>query len=304
MNKAIGDKAAITFALGLYQALGAGRTIEDAYKLGCVQIKLQGVPEHLTPVLIKKGQAESPYEAHKPKSAKENSQTPGKVVVRLVFNKGGLVIKEEQELKASLVEALFAAENLVPVTFDVILEPLEVVERCIKSIESGEASPKNRIVKVDLQRQAKALEIKHKVAILALSLSLLPPLRHYFVSVDDLIENLHGLARMSLDFQCDESANSLSLDIFRKDDPKLRTVIWIDEPEQEQIKTHSESNNMLAALLGCDLFDLPRKTRFGKAIPAITLTIAFEAIRTDQDIHDLFDLSKVFDLYSWSVGLR
>lgn len=55
MNQAIGDKAAIAFAIGFYQALGAGRTIEEAYKLGCVQIRLQSIPEHLTPVLIKKG---------------------------------------------------------------------------------------------------------------------------------------------------------------------------------------------------------------------------------------------------------
>lgn len=54
MNKAIGDKAAIAFTLGFYQALGAGRTIEDAYIFGCVQIRLQDIPEHLTPVLIKK----------------------------------------------------------------------------------------------------------------------------------------------------------------------------------------------------------------------------------------------------------
>jgi tetratricopeptide (TPR) repeat protein len=54
MNQAIGDKAAIAFAIGFYQALGAGRTIEDAYKLGCVQIQLQGIPEHLTPVLLKR----------------------------------------------------------------------------------------------------------------------------------------------------------------------------------------------------------------------------------------------------------
>ncbi len=56
MNTEIGDKAAIAFALGFYQALGAARTIEDAYKLGCVQIRLQGISEHLTPVLIKKRQ--------------------------------------------------------------------------------------------------------------------------------------------------------------------------------------------------------------------------------------------------------
>lgn len=54
MNQAIGDKAAIAFAVGFYQALGGGRSIEDAYKFGCVQIRLQSIPEHLTPVLITK----------------------------------------------------------------------------------------------------------------------------------------------------------------------------------------------------------------------------------------------------------
>lgn len=54
MNRAVGDKAAIAFAIGFYQALGAGRTIEEAYELGCVQIRLQGIPEHLTPVLVQK----------------------------------------------------------------------------------------------------------------------------------------------------------------------------------------------------------------------------------------------------------
>ena len=54
MNEAISDKAAIAFSIGFYQALGAGRVIEDAYKLGCIQIRLQGVPEHLTPILIRK----------------------------------------------------------------------------------------------------------------------------------------------------------------------------------------------------------------------------------------------------------
>jgi hypothetical protein len=54
MNSAIGDEAAIAFTVGFYQALGAGRTIEEAHKLGCVQIRLQGIPEHLTPILVRK----------------------------------------------------------------------------------------------------------------------------------------------------------------------------------------------------------------------------------------------------------
>ena len=54
MNKAIGDQAAIAFAVGFYKALGANKTVEQAYKFGCVEIRLQGIPEHLTPVLLKK----------------------------------------------------------------------------------------------------------------------------------------------------------------------------------------------------------------------------------------------------------
>jgi hypothetical protein len=54
MNKEIGDKAAIKFATGFYNALGAGESVEFAYKLGCNVIQLDGIPENLTPVLKKK----------------------------------------------------------------------------------------------------------------------------------------------------------------------------------------------------------------------------------------------------------
>jgi len=51
MNQAIGDQAAIEFAIGFYDGLLAGRAIEQAYQLGCNAIQLAGIPEHLTPVL-------------------------------------------------------------------------------------------------------------------------------------------------------------------------------------------------------------------------------------------------------------
>ena len=54
MNDVIGDKAAIAFAVGFYKALGANRSIEDAYKFGCVEIRLQGIAEHLKPVIYEK----------------------------------------------------------------------------------------------------------------------------------------------------------------------------------------------------------------------------------------------------------
>lgn len=51
MNKAIGDTAAIEFAVAFYDALGAGETITFAYKLACNAIQLSGIPENLTPIL-------------------------------------------------------------------------------------------------------------------------------------------------------------------------------------------------------------------------------------------------------------
>lgn len=54
MKKEIGDIAAIEFAVGFYDAIGAGRPIEFAYEFGCAAIRLAGIPEELTPVLKKK----------------------------------------------------------------------------------------------------------------------------------------------------------------------------------------------------------------------------------------------------------
>ena len=51
MKQAIGDEAALKFATGFYDALGAGRPIDIAFKSGCSAIHMEGIPEHLTPVL-------------------------------------------------------------------------------------------------------------------------------------------------------------------------------------------------------------------------------------------------------------
>jgi hypothetical protein len=54
MSKAIGDQAAIKFATGFYDAIGAGKSVETAYKFGCNAIQLENIPEHLTPRLRKR----------------------------------------------------------------------------------------------------------------------------------------------------------------------------------------------------------------------------------------------------------
>jgi len=54
MRGAIGDAAAIEFAVAFYDALGAGEEIEFAYKLACNTIQLPGTQQHLTPILKSK----------------------------------------------------------------------------------------------------------------------------------------------------------------------------------------------------------------------------------------------------------
>lgn len=51
-NKAIGDRAAIEFAIGFYDGLGAGRPIDFAFRLGRSAIAMEGLNEELTPVLV------------------------------------------------------------------------------------------------------------------------------------------------------------------------------------------------------------------------------------------------------------
>jgi len=53
MSHAVGDRAAILFTAGFYEALGASRSYEDAYKFGCVALATEGIPEDLSPVLKK-----------------------------------------------------------------------------------------------------------------------------------------------------------------------------------------------------------------------------------------------------------
>ncbi|KYC37027.1 hypothetical protein WA1_46130 [Scytonema hofmannii PCC 7110] len=51
MSQTINDRAAIDFAKGFYDALGAGKSYEFAYKFGCHAIALQGISELEAPVL-------------------------------------------------------------------------------------------------------------------------------------------------------------------------------------------------------------------------------------------------------------
>ncbi len=61
MHKAVGDDAALEFAVAFYDALGAGESIEFAYDIGCNAIEMAGIEEeHLIPKLIRRQNTSSP----------------------------------------------------------------------------------------------------------------------------------------------------------------------------------------------------------------------------------------------------
>lgn len=54
MSKAVPDKAALAFAIGFYRAIGAGKDIEFAFRLGVNSIQLEGIQGYDIPKLLKK----------------------------------------------------------------------------------------------------------------------------------------------------------------------------------------------------------------------------------------------------------
>ena len=62
MHQEVESDAAIAFAVGFYDALGAGRNIEFAFDLACNSIQIEGVDKSPMPILIQKGQVQAGLE--------------------------------------------------------------------------------------------------------------------------------------------------------------------------------------------------------------------------------------------------
>jgi len=54
MRREIRDKVAIEFIVGFYDALGAGKTVEEAFKFGLNAIQMMSLHDHLIPILKKR----------------------------------------------------------------------------------------------------------------------------------------------------------------------------------------------------------------------------------------------------------
>lgn len=98
MNQAIGDKAAITFAVAFYDALGAGESYEFAFELAKTALQLAGIPEDQTPVLKHNPNLQIASE-NSQLSESEPASTSGKLADKIgVVIQGGTVSIENLNL--------------------------------------------------------------------------------------------------------------------------------------------------------------------------------------------------------------
>ena len=76
MTNAMGDRAAIEFAVGFYDALGYGHPVPFAYKVGLSAIALEGIDEVTIPILkIRKGLAKEADDAPKPPTSESATKS-------------------------------------------------------------------------------------------------------------------------------------------------------------------------------------------------------------------------------------
>ncbi len=117
MRKEIKDKAAVGFAVGFYDGLGAGKSVEEAFKFGCnaIQQMFPDLPEHLIPVLKRKKGLEKQNNGVE-KITKRKKQ---KVNIRICIETTGDIFDTQVSLDArtSVVKNRLIRELIIPKIF-------------------------------------------------------------------------------------------------------------------------------------------------------------------------------------------
>ena len=114
--RTVGDRAAIEFAVGFYDALGAGRSYEDAFEFGCTSIDLEGLSSTETPVL---------------KSRKSNTDTiPTPTSSQRIFISYKRNVEPDEPVATQVYQALSQQHNVF------IDHRLLVGTRWVESIET------------------------------------------------------------------------------------------------------------------------------------------------------------------------
>lgn len=159
MSQAIGDRAAIEYAVSFYDAVGGGRDFEFAHKLGCSAIELMGIDEALTPVLLQRGNAPVPAAPEPPVPVVEpDSGSSGDVQAAPIF----ISYKRDVEPDERVAKAIHAAlstdhDVFIDQTMPVGTRWMERIDAEIKRSQFmvvllSEASVQSEMVMLELEK--------------------------------------------------------------------------------------------------------------------------------------------------------
>ncbi|MEL6128429.1 MAG: AAA-like domain-containing protein [Cyanobacteria bacterium J06627_3] len=119
MSEAMGDRAAIEFAVGFYDALGYGHPVPFAYELGLSAIALEGLDDVATPTLkVRQGGANT-VEAAPPKPLESTNKT---------------ATEDKSPPPAQKSIALEEPEGLVPLDSPFYMERLPIETDCYETV--------------------------------------------------------------------------------------------------------------------------------------------------------------------------
>jgi CHAT domain len=181
MNKEIQDTVAIKFSNAFYNALGAGENYENAYKLGCNAIKLNGlIADASTPILKVNPRIINKQLLPMEKEKKPLPQSNSGITVNISGTQmsGGFVLVQGENNQISMetnsaasnnvenkltqqeiVEMLAAIEQFVEATQELPeklkRQSLKYLERAKDELQSAE--PDKQFAASDLKQMAKAL---------------------------------------------------------------------------------------------------------------------------------------------------
>ncbi len=154
MTSTIDDASALAFAVGFYDAIGAGRNIEQAFRHGCNAIELQGLPGHELPMLkTNTGVAQ----------IERTSVLATAASLRNQARDGTALFKHRQMVQELLLAGLEATRCVQcvgmhnPVPFEQIYQPTKILMRSGLDISaSGAFHVQNRIAQSIVMSRAES----------------------------------------------------------------------------------------------------------------------------------------------------
>ena len=127
MNQEVGDRAARVFAVGFYDALGAGESFDFACKLGRNRIALEGIAEDLIPVITRKLEVVS-LPLSEPLESASAAPEPSLEPVLVESSRSGVVADPIDQVE------LEEPEGQVPLESSLYIERPPVETRCYEAL--------------------------------------------------------------------------------------------------------------------------------------------------------------------------